>query len=72
MLYKDIYNIINEYLYNVEIKDENTIRYKCSQCREFNYPFLLKQPISQLNTGNHIHCEKCRIRLKNYFVFYYN
>ncbi len=37
-MYKVIYDLINGYLYNIQIIDKITFQYRCSQCRKL---FLL-------------------------------
>ena len=70
MLYKDIYQIINSYLYNIEIIDDKRIKYRCSQCRKFFYYFLLKETNEQSWPGSpRIYCKACRVFFKLDFTY---
>ena len=70
MLYKDIYQIINSYLYNIQIGDEISIKYRCSQCRVFHNHYLLKETNEQSSLYNpRIYCSKCQVYFKNMFTY---
>jgi hypothetical protein len=59
MLYKIIYEIINEYMYNIQIIDEERFKYRCSQCRKFFLHTDLKECLDQRGSPCRIYCYEC-------------
>jgi len=68
MLYKVIYEIINEYMYNIQIIDEKKFKYKCSQCRKYFLHTDLKECTDQSGSPWRIYCKECI----DYFHFIFN
>ena len=69
MFYKDIYEIISSYLYNIEIY-ENKIRIRCSQCRKFYDSHLLKETNEQSWEDNRrLYCTSCRKMFGLFFTY---
>ena len=71
MLYKNIFDIINEYLYNIKIINEKIFMFKCSQCREFYHTHKLKETNEQSWGPYRIYCPKCRKMFRSSFMFTY-
>ena len=69
MFYKDIFDIINTYLYNIEIY-ENKLRYRCSQCRKFYDSHELLETLEQSWKNNRrIYCADCRKIFGLFFTY---
>jgi len=70
MLYKVIYDIINEYSRNIKIIDEITFKYRCSQCRKLFLQKDLQECLDQSGSPWRIYCYDCENMFKWIFHNY--
>ena len=69
MLYKELFDIINSYLYNIKIINQHRIMFKCSQCREFYDYWNLKETNEQSWGPYRIYCPMCRQMFRLTFTY---